>query len=104
MQALASGAGPLRCRFSLFHRDKLAYGDDAPMLAPKYMAPGSDCRLVELSTAPDAPYLGIEVAVPNLTRPGVSVVRETRCKLRSVTLYGPRGLPLLSHDTLRTAM
>lgn len=106
---------PLRCRFTLFNREKMsfawspraatvAFGDSSPVLEAKYMSPGSDCRVVEVANSSDKPLVAIEVANPANLQPTTSSHRETRCKLQNLTLYGPGGLPVLSYDTLKTAL
>lgn len=107
---------PVRCRFTLFNREKMsfawspkaatvAFGDGSPaMETPKYMSPGSDCRVVEVSASTESPLAAIEVANPASLQPISSTHRETRCKLQNLTLLGPGGLPVLSYDTLKTAL
>lgn len=113
--ASTAAGKPVRCRFNLFNRQKMsfawspkaatvAFGDGSPVMEAKYMAPGSDCRVVEVAASSDSPLVAIEVANPANLQPTTSTHRETRCKLQNLTLFGPSGLPVLSYDTLKTAL
>lgn len=110
-----SPAGPVRCRFTLFHGTPIGFawalksatvsfgnGTGQP-LAPVYMRPGSECAIKELVKGGKAPRLAIEVYFPGGSNP-IDGGGSTYCQLDRLVLTGPTGMPSDAETLRRQAL